>query len=880
METKKVKKRDGSIVDFDQAKIRDAILKAAQASGSSAVNRADELARKVTGDLEERYGDVEFGEEEFPEVEDIQDTVEKILIEEGHYSTAKTYILYRQEHRQKRREKEKLLNRAKIGSVGKQFSLKALRVLASRYLLRDGEGKIVESPKELFERVATNVTIPDLMRDDRVFDRQGGYSVTGELTKKYLSSFRDYGNRYNFADHRINQWTFKSMAELFSNLAEDGHMKVDFSKFLDLMDNGYFDKYHQDWQTYFDMMVTQKFLPNSPTLMNAGTRLGQLSACFVLPMEDDMGKIMDASKDAALIFQSGGGVGINYSSLRPEGDIVASTSGVASGPISFMRIIDTVTDVVKQGGKRRGANMGIINIDHPDIKDFINVKQKEGKLENFNISVGTVESFWESLKSEEKSEFELINPRTEQVVSRENPKALLELIAHSAWESADPGMIFFDRINEYNVLEPAKGKIRGTNPCGEQPLYEYESCNLGSINLHKLLGEEGFDWDKYEETIRNATRFLDNVLDMNNFPLEKIEQSTKATRKVGLGVMGLSDMLYDSSTPYNSEQGYKKMEKLAESLSYYSMNESVELAKERGSFPLYEESSYPEGEIPIAGYYERETHQKDWDALIESIKQNGIRNGMTTTIAPTGSISMIADTSHGIEPEFSLAYEKNVTAGDFYYANGVFEDRLKERGMYSEELLQKINENYGSLAGLEEIPDDLKEVFVTALDIHYTDHLTAQASWQDWVTASISKTINMPSSATPDDILNAFMLAHKLGLKGLTVYRDGSKSRQVLNMDGENAKERNLEPSDYVKNFLEEEFANTPEGDKYWETQNFSESLRSDKPQNKDLLEDDDTHPLNQVEELDECPDCGGQVIHEGGCNKCVECGWSTCSIS
>jgi ribonucleoside-diphosphate reductase alpha chain len=343
--------------------------------------------------------------------------------------------------------------------------------------------------------------------------------------------------------------------------------------------------------------------------------------------------------------------------------------------------------------------------------------------------------------------------------------------------------------------------------------------------------------------------------------------------------MGLSNLLYDTRTPYNSKSGYKEMEKLAESLSYYSMDESVQLARERGTFPVYEDTEYPEGEIPIAGYYERDKHQKDWDGLISKIKENGIRNGMTTTIAPTGSISMIADTSHGIEPEFSLAYEKNVTAGDFYYANEVFEEALKDEGIYSEELLQKINENYGSLIGLEEIPDHLKEVFVTALDIHYTDHLAAQASWQDWVTASISKTINMPRSATPDDVLNSFMLGHKLGLKGLTVYRDGSKSRQVLNMDGESATERNLEPSEYVKNYLEEEFANTPDGEKYWEAQSFRESLRSDKPKNKDLLEDE-THPLNQVEDLEECPDCGGKVIHEGGCNKCVECGWSTCSIS
>jgi len=879
VELNKVKKRDGSIVDFDKTKIRNAILRAAQAAGSDATSKANQLAEKVTEDLREIYGSDTFTKEEYPEVEDIQDTVEKVLIEEGHYSTAKKYILYRQEHRQKRREKEQLLNKTKIGSIGKKFSLKALRVLASRYLLRDGEGKIKESPEELFERVATNITIPDLLRDERIYDKEGN-AKTSPKTEDFLSSFRNYGNRYDFDNHYINQWTFKAMGELFEELAKDGHIKVDFPKFLTLLDEGHFDKYHQNWETYFDLMVSQKFLPNSPTLMNSGTRLGQLSACFVLPMEDDMGKIMDASKDAALIFQSGGGVGINYSKLRPEGDIVASTSGVASGPISFMRIIDTVTDVVKQGGKRRGANMGILNIDHPDIKDFINVKQKEGKLENFNISVGTTAEFWESIEDEEKSTFELINPRTKKAVSRENPKALLELISHSAWESADPGMIFFNRINKYNVLEPAKGKIRGTNPCGEQPLYQHESCNLGSINLYNFQGEDGFDWEEYEETIRIATRFLDNVLDMNSFPLEKIEEATKETRKVGLGVMGLSDLLYDLGIKYNSEQGYKMMEKFAETLTYFSMDESVELAKEREVFPAYNESDYPEGRIPVAGYYEKEDYERDWDGLIDKIESHGIRNGMTTTIAPTGSISMIADTSHGIEPEFALAYEKNVTAGDFYYANEVFAETLKEEGIYSEDLLEKINKNYGSLAGLEEIPRELKEVFVTALDVHYTDHLMAQACWQDWVTASISKTINMPNSATPDDILNSFLLAHKLGLKGLTVYRDGSKSRQVLNMDGDQSRERSLEPSDYVRSLLEKELPGESEKGKLWESLNVSSPIKGDKPKDKDMLEDEETHPLNQVEQLEECPDCGGKVIHEGGCNKCVECGWSTCSIS
>ncbi|MBS3812693.1 adenosylcobalamin-dependent ribonucleoside-diphosphate reductase [Candidatus Bipolaricaulota bacterium] len=870
MDINKVQKRDGSIVDFDEQKISNAIFRASQAVGSGSLQEARELASKVSDDLQEIYG-----EEAIPEVEDIQDAVEKVLIEEGHYSTAKAYILYRQEHRQRRREKQKLLNKSQLGKIGKKFSLKALRVLASRYLLRDRNGKIVESPEELFERVATTVTIPDILRDERVFDKEGKNSLTHKA-ENFLHDFHEYGNRYNFNNHFINEWAFKALAELYVELAENGQMRVNFKELLTLFDEGHFDRYQENWERYFNLMVDQQFLPNSPTLMNAGTRLGQLSACFVLPIEDDMGKIMDASKDAALIFQSGGGVGINYSDLRPEGDIVASTSGVASGPLSFMRIIDTVTDVVKQGGKRRGANMGILNIDHPDLKDFIDVKSQEGELENFNISVGTKESFWNAFQDEEKSKYELINPRTGKAVARENPNAVLELIAHSAWESADPGMIFFDRINEYNVLEPAKGKISGTNPCGEQPLYDYESCNLGSINLHSFIDGGSFNWEEYGKTIRSGTRFLDNVLDMNNFPLKKIEKSTKESRKIGLGVMGLSDLLYEREIPYNSEEGFEFMGELAETLSYVSMDESVELAKERGLFPVYEESDYPKGKIPIAEYYESNDHNEDWDGLIGRIQEHGIRNGMTTTVAPTGSISMIADTSHGIEPEFSLAYEKNVTAGDFYYANEIFERELKGRGLYNDRLLAKITDNYGSLVGIEEVPEELKQVFVTALDIHYADHLMAQAMWQKWVSASISKTINMPNTATTEDVLNSFLIAHKLGLKGLTVYRDGSKSKQVLNMEGNGALEKKLKPSDFSRGKLEE-IAGVSPAVKISESLDFHQGKKED--ESKSFISDP-THPLNQVDDLEVCPECGGKVVHEGGCNKCVECGWSTCSIS
>ncbi|MFW6421461.1 MAG: adenosylcobalamin-dependent ribonucleoside-diphosphate reductase [Candidatus Bipolaricaulota bacterium] len=883
MSLKKVKKRDGTIVKFDKKKIVTAIQKASLAVGEGDQETSARLADKVVEDLQRIYG----SSKAIPEVEDIQDIVEKVLIEQGRSATAKAYIIYRQERKQRRREKEKILNKSRIDRIDKKFSLNSLRVLASRYLLRDDEGEISESPRQLFERVATLITIPDILRDDKVF-RQDGSPLENPEVDPFTENFEDYHNSYQFANHQINQWAFKQMTHLYVELNEAGQMKTDFPTLLNHFQAGDFDSYHDRWKNYFEMMVNRNFLPNSPTLMNAGTRLGQLSACFVLPMEDDMGRIMDSSKDAALIFQSGGGVGINYSDLRPEGDIVASTSGVASGPISFMRIIDTVTDVVKQGGKRRGANMGVLNIQHPDIREFIQIKEKEGTFENFNLSVGLWSSFWEAFTNSPSSQFQLRNPRNGQVVDTVEAKQLLEMIAHSAWESADPGVIFFDRINEHNVLQPAKGPIKGTNPCGEQPLYAYESCNLGSINLHNFIQGEGFDWQRYEETIRTAIRFLDNVIDMNDFPIDQIEETTKETRKIGLGVMGLANSLYERNIPYDSEDGYRFMNELAETLTYVAMDESVQLAKERGSFPRYHQSGYPEGEIPVAGYYESKYRNEDWQSLIKKAQTQGIRNAAHTTIAPTGSISMIGDTSNGIEPEFSLAYEKRVTAGNFYYANEVFEKQLKKRGLFSEELLEKVSENYGMVNGLDEIPEDLKRTFVTAMNIHYSDHIMAQAVWQKWISASISKTINMPKNATVEDVFRSYLLAHELGLKGITVYRDGSKSKQVLNMKGDRTKRIASEPSNYVRGYLRKEI------DSSAMESELSELLVKTPPEESESLSETPENgsssnytpsgkspdPSGQEGEEDACPVCGGKVIHEGGCNKCMECGWSVCSLS
>jgi ribonucleoside-diphosphate reductase alpha chain len=624
-------------------------------------------------------------------------------------------------------------------------------------------------------------------------------------------------------------------------------------------------------------MTEQDFLPNSPTMMNAGARLGQLSACFVLGMPDDMGDIMKSTSDAALIFKSGGGVGINYSDLRHEGDIVASTSGVASGPVSFMNIINTVTEVVKQGGKRRGANMGILEAWHPDIEKFITNKTKDGILENFNVSVGVWEDFWSALVDSADGKYTLRSPRDRVPVKEINAHQLIDLIALSAWKSAEPGLIFFDNINKYNVFAKARGgPLRATNPCGEQSLYPYESCNLGSINLANLVkrkadGQYEFDWQRYEETIRKTTRFLDNVIDMNHYPVPEIDQASKESRRIGLGVMGVADLLYKLRIPYNSKEGYEFQYKLAEALTYYSMEESVALARSRGEFDLCSRTEYPEGKIPVSGYYEKPKgeHYYDWDALISKIQKHGIRNVLATTVAPTGTLSMIADCSNGMEPTFALVFEKRVTVGRFFYTNKIFENVLRENGLYSEELLAKIADNYGSVRGLKEIPEWIQNIFVTAMDIHWSDHLMAQAVWQEWIGNAIAKTINMPHDVSAEDVKAAYLLAHELGLKGITVYRDGSRHTQVLHMTSENAEKTfDVVASPFLNEFISKNIKNN-----YIRTQ-VNNALQLKIPE-EPLLEQ---VAKEEVSEEMLCPSCKNALVFVEGCSICIECGFSGCT--
>ncbi|HYY50461.1 MAG TPA: adenosylcobalamin-dependent ribonucleoside-diphosphate reductase, partial [Nitrososphaeraceae archaeon] len=524
-----IRKRDGRTVNFAKSKISDAIYKALVATGKPNYPLAEKLANRVVQKMiQQGYGLVE--KDAVPSVEDVQDIVESILIEDGLSETAKSYILYRHERRKVRDDKMKILNKKDLDEVDKTFDVNSLRVLGARYLLRDDNNEIVEGPKMMLERVSILVALADVIHDSQVFSLDGGHVQNIEEAEKYYSKIDDFHLKLKIGDYYINKYHFESLVRHYIYLAKFGHMKISFKELLRRIAKGELDVYEERIKEYYDLMKSRDFLPNTPTLMNAGARLGQLSACFVLDMQDDMYKIMKSSTDAAMIFKSGGGVGINYSDLRPEGDIVASTSGVASGPTSFMRIIDTITDVVKQGGKRRGANMGILEAWHPDIEKFITAKTKPGVFENFNVSVGVWEDFWRSLISKDNNhKYTLRNPRTSEPIKQIDSHQLMDLIALSAWKSAEPGLIFFDNINKYNPCANAKGgPLRATNPCGEQSLYPCESCNLGSINLanfvkRKADGMYEFDWQRYEQTIRLSSRFLDNVIDMNKYPVEEID---------------------------------------------------------------------------------------------------------------------------------------------------------------------------------------------------------------------------------------------------------------------------------------------------------------------------------------------------------------------
>jgi len=795
---KKVQKRDGRIVDFDKNKIIEAVWKAAKSVGYDDKNIAFEIGEEVIKKLNEK-----FDGKKIPTVEEIQDLVETVLIEKNYPKIAKDYILYRNKRQKIREFKEALGVKDDL-----KLSINAIKVLESRYLLKDLEGKTIESSSGLFRRSAKYMALVEILYNKRFYDIERKQSIK-KIEQEHEQELLDYMKSLGY-----NIYDYEMLKRAYSNLNMEGRMKTDFSEIVFSLKK-HFEELKVLEDEFYNMMAKLYFLPNSPTLMNSSTRLGQLSACFVLGVGDSISEIFEAVKNTALIHQTGGGTGFSFSRLRPKGDVVSSTKGVSSGPISFMRVFDITTEVIKQGGKRRGANMGVLSVHHPDILEFVTSKDSENRIfSNFNISVAITDEFMKAL--EEKRDYELINPRNNTAVAKISAQKVWDLIVYQAWKTGDPGIIFIDKINKFNPT-PHVGMIEATNPCGEQPLLNYESCNLGSINLSLMVKEnKEIDWELLEKTVKSAVHFLDNVIDANKYVIPQIERLTRANRKIGLGIMGWAEMLIKLEIKYDSEEALNLAEKVMKFVTEKAREKSVELAEYKGVFPNFKGSV--------------------WDQ--KNIK---VRNATVTTIAPTGTLSIIADTSSGIEPLFALAFIRRGVLGgtELIEINHLLEEFLIKEDLHSEEIMKKIIET-GTLENVKNIPEKIKKLFVTAHEIEPEWHVRMQAAFQKYTDNAVSKTINLRSDATILDVEKAYKLAYKLGCKGITIYRDQSKSVQVI----------------------------------YKGT---SQNLPKDKREKIEpsLLKEEMSSVFEECEES--CPVCGAKLYFAEGCYTCLSCGYSKC---
>lgn len=763
----KIIKRDGREVEFSLDKLAGAIWKAGKETGEYDEGEAKRLAEITVALVEKSLKDKELAQ-----VEKVQDFVEQVLMAAGHYQTAKAYILYRAARSDERRVE-------RIIGVKDDLDLSPnqLKVLRNRYLLKDEDGKVIETPSQLFHRVA----------------------------KTLAKVEKDY--------------------------------KIPNSK-IQTIEND-----------FYDVMSRLEFLPAGRTLNNAGTPQSQLANCFVLPVEDSMEGIFDSVKWMAMVHQRGGGTGFNFSKLRPRGDVVTKSSGgFATGPVSFMKVFDIATRQVMQGGKKRGANMGILNVDHPDILDFIAAKSERGEIENFNISVGVTDDFMKAV--DQDKDWHLRNQRTGEIVQTIRAKTLMGQLVSMAWRTGDPGLIFLDPINRNNPLLEKYGRIDTTNPCGEQPLHPFDACNLGSINLAKFVVNKKVDYERLQFVVRTGVRMLDNVIDACKYPLPQITQTVQANRRIGLGVMGWADMLYQLRVPYDSEEGIKLAKKIAKFIQDESWQMSEDLAGEKGVFPRWKESSF--------------AHPTSSSTPLGARK---VRNVAITTIAPTGSISMLSDASSGIEPVFALAFTKNVVEDSgLSYINKYFEKELADslwadgdnEHKVRDRMVREVAEQ-GSVVHISGIPEEVKSVYRTAHDIAPEWHVKMQAAWQKYTDNAVSKTINFPHSATIDDVESAYMNAWKSGCKGITIYRDGSKDVQILSV-GSKSENSPTTPSAPLR------------AGQIIQSKIKTETLKERK--NK-LTNQQTNKPTGKHLEI--CPECGGKLAIEEGCAKCYGCGFSVC---